>query len=224
MPATPPPICQSFAPVWLPHCLLWHLRLTSASSPSPLPPPPPLVASCFCPPQLDVVLSPVNLQLCDHHPPLPLPPMVGCCIFCLLHRLSLLLHGLSSCCAIASRSASRASRTAGCCITSLSSSWLLHHHSSHRHLPSVGASTSHRTIFPLIMPLSMPLPPVPLVRLVVASHLLTFLLLTSEPVATSARDDDCSRHCCRAAVIVIIIFVSTAQLTCWHRHHCRHLP
>jgi hypothetical protein len=35
-------------PGWLPRCFMWHLRLTSASSPSP--PPPPLVASRSHPP------------------------------------------------------------------------------------------------------------------------------------------------------------------------------
>jgi hypothetical protein len=74
-------------PNWLPRCLLWHLRLTSTSSPSP--PPPPLVASCSCPPWLVVVLFLINLQLCNCHPLLPLPPMVGCCIFCLLCHCSL---------------------------------------------------------------------------------------------------------------------------------------
>ncbi len=36
-----------------------------------------------------------------------------------------------------------ASCLAGCCIASLSSGWLLHCLSSHHHLPSKGASTSH---------------------------------------------------------------------------------
>jgi hypothetical protein len=79
-----------------------YLCLTSASLPSP----PPLVMSCSCLPWLVVVLSLINLQLCNCHPPLPLPPMVGCCIFCPLHHLSSLLRGLSSHCAVASNSAS----------------------------------------------------------------------------------------------------------------------
>jgi hypothetical protein len=70
VPVTPPPVC----PDWLPCCLLWHLCLTSASSPSP--PPPPLVMSCFHPPRLLVVLSPINLRLCNCHPPLSLLHMV----------------------------------------------------------------------------------------------------------------------------------------------------
>jgi hypothetical protein len=49
-------------PNWLPRCLLWHLRLTCASLPSPLPLP--LVASCSCLPQLVIVLSAINLELC----------------------------------------------------------------------------------------------------------------------------------------------------------------
>jgi hypothetical protein len=78
------------------------VNTTSPRLPSPLPPP--LVASCSFLPRPVVVFSPVNLQLCDHHP-LPLTPMVGCCVFPPLHPLSSLLRGLSSHCAVASRSA-----------------------------------------------------------------------------------------------------------------------
>jgi hypothetical protein len=123
----------------------------------PSPPPPPLVVSCSLPPWIVVVLSPVNLQLCDCHPPSPLPPMVGCCVFRLLCHLSLLLSGLSSHCAIPSHSASLVplvwlvvalppSRPAGCCITSL------HANTSHLHSPLPLIA-----LLPLIMPLSVPL-------------------------------------------------------------------
>ncbi len=78
---------------WLPRRLLWHLCLTSVSLPSPLPPP--LVTSRSCPPRLVIVLSPVYLWLCNRHPPSPLLPMVGCCIFC-PHSI------ISHCCCVAS--------------------------------------------------------------------------------------------------------------------------
>jgi hypothetical protein len=158
-------------PNWLPCCLLWHLCLTSAGLPSPLPPP--LVESCSRLPWLVVVLSPINLRLCDCHPPLPLPPVVGCCIFCMLHFLSSLLCGLSLRCAIATRSASLAPLvrlviasplltpppticwhlclSSHCCLLShhgllyLLSGWLLHHLYSCRRLPSAGVSASHCT-------------------------------------------------------------------------------
>ncbi len=76
---TPPPFRLSFAPNG---CRV-ALRITSTSSPSP--PPLPLVVSHSCLPQLVVMLSPINLQLCNCHPLSPLPVMVGCCIFCPLH-------------------------------------------------------------------------------------------------------------------------------------------
>jgi hypothetical protein len=129
--------------------------------------------SCSCPPWLVVVLSPVNLQLCDIHPPSPLPPLVGCCDFRPLRHLSLLLRGLSSHCAIPTRStshrhlvrlvvASPPSCLAGYCIA------------------SPHAATSHLTVppplitpLPIIMPLSVPLPLVPLVWMIFALPLLT---------------------------------------------------
>jgi hypothetical protein len=147
--ASPPHICQ--------------LALTSASASCSI---------CSCLPWLVVVLSPVNLQLCNHHPPLPLPPMVGCCIFRLLRCLSLLLRSLSSPCTIASYSASlgplirlvvasHPSCPSGCCIPSP--------HADTFHL---WAPPSLIAPLPLVMPLSMSLPLVPLVHLVVASPLL----------------------------------------------------
>jgi hypothetical protein len=69
-PATPPPICLH--PDWLPCCLLWHLCLTSASSPSP--PPPPLVESCSRLPWLVVVLSPSTCDSATATPHCPSSP------------------------------------------------------------------------------------------------------------------------------------------------------
>ncbi len=157
-------------PNLLPHCLLWHLHLTSTSLPSP--PPLPLVASHSCSPWLVVVLSLVNLQLCDCHPPLPLPPMVGCCIFHPLRCLSSLLHGLSSPCATVSCStslgplgwlvvASPPSCPAGCCIAFPQATTY--------HLPE---TLPFIAPLHLIIPLSMPLPLAPLVQLVVVLPLL----------------------------------------------------
>ncbi len=157
-------------PDWLLHCLLWHLHLTFTSLPSPLPPP--LVASCSCPPWLVVALSPINLRLFDRHPQSPLPPMVGSCVFQPLRHLSLLVHGLSSHCAVASHSSSIRPLVrlvlpsppfcpAGCCIASP--------HTTAFHLRAPPPLIAP---LPLVMPLSVPLPLMPLVRLVVASPLL----------------------------------------------------
>jgi hypothetical protein len=152
---------------------LWHLCLTSASLTSP--PPTPLVASHSCLPRLVVVLPPINLQLCDCCPPLPLLPMVGCCIFCPLHCLSFLLCSFSSCYANASRSASLGplvqllvtsppSCPAGCC------SCITSPHAAASHLP---ATLPLIALSPFVIPLSMPSPLAPLVWLVVVSPLLT---------------------------------------------------
>jgi hypothetical protein len=124
-------------------------------------------------PRLVVVLSPINLQLCNHYPPLPLPPMVSCCVFPLLRCLSSLLCGISSSCAITSCSASLrplirlvvalpTSCPAGCCIASHQAA------TSHQQAPLPLIAPLH-----LGMPLSVPLPLLPLVRLVVVSPLLT---------------------------------------------------
>ncbi len=168
----------------------------TASLPSPLPLP--LVVSCFCLPWPVVMLSPVNLQLCNHHP-LPLTPMVGYSIFRPLHSLSSLLRGLFSCCAVASRSAFLAPLVrmvvtsplqmpphpiCWClCLSScrclllhhglpyLLSSWLLHCLYSRRCLPSAGVSASHCAIASCHAMAS-----IPLVWLVVPSPLSLILL------------------------------------------------
>jgi hypothetical protein len=147
------------------------VNTTSASLPSP--PPPPLVASCSRLTRPVVVLSPINLQLCNRHPS-PLTPMVGCCIFCPLHPLSSLFCGLSSHCAVASRTTflaplvrlvvtlplqmllppiCRRLRLSSRChlllchgLPYLLSGWLLHCLYSCRRLPSAGVSTSHCAI------------------------------------------------------------------------------
>jgi hypothetical protein len=55
-------------------CLNWLPRCTS-------PPPLPRVASHSHLPGLGDMLPPINLRLCNRHPPSPLPPMVGGCAF-----------------------------------------------------------------------------------------------------------------------------------------------
>jgi hypothetical protein len=100
--------------------------------------------------------------------------MVGCCVFCPLHSLSSLLHGLSSRCTVTSRSAffvplvqlvvasplqmpppliCRCLCLSSCHCLSLRhghpyllSGWLMHRLYSRHHLPSAGVSTSHRAI------------------------------------------------------------------------------
>jgi hypothetical protein len=144
--------------------------VNTASASLPSPPPLPLVASRSHPPRLVVVLSSINLQLCNRHPS-PLTPMVGCCVFRPLHPLSSMLRGLTSHCAIASHSASlvplvrlvvasplltppppicrhfhlssRRHLSLRHGLPYLLSSWLLHSLYSCRHLPSAGVSASH---------------------------------------------------------------------------------
>jgi hypothetical protein len=72
--------------------------------------------------------------------------MVGCCVFLLLHHLSLLFCDLSSHCTIASCSTSL--RSLVCLVVALPpshllSGWLLHPLSSCHRLSSVGTSASH---------------------------------------------------------------------------------